>query len=716
MRALILVFFMITVTAIWGHRYKIRRHSRQSRYNIRRHSKPSIHTTCDVIKRRGICLFYDQFKQFVNIKRLNRKCCSDSDALKTAYIVTKNGDKIVKTCNGFFTPMEFDTCAIKGENFCPKCCKVNLCDVDNPCLNSGTCVPSEGGVSCSCPPTFPGIYCEKIDCNFDENYCTWKQSWDNSLYWIRRKGQTPTENTGPQNDHTGDGSYIYIEASVGHPNQTGMIESPEIIQSTATQCLSFWYHMFGKDMGDLNVYIKTNQTGLGDAVWTRGGNQGNVWKRGYVNLSQIPFLYSIVFEGIRGSDIKSDIALDDITFVEGVCQVNLCDVNQPCLNNGTCVPSEGGVSCSCPPTFPGIYCEKIDCNFDESYCGWKQLPDDIFDWTRNKGPTNSERTGPPNDHTGNGSYIYIEASNQVENDKARIESPEIIQSTSTQCLSFWYHMYGEDMGDLNVYIKTNQTGLGDAVFTRAGDQGNVWKRSYVNVSQISSAYSIVFEGVRGSDVESDIAIDDVTLVEGGCQVNLCDVDNPCLNNGTCVPSEGGVSCSCPPTFPGIYCEKIDCNFDESYCGWKQSSDDIFDWTRNNGPTNSGRTGPPNDHTGGGSYIYIEASNQVENDKARIESPEIIQPTSTQCLSFWYHMYGNTMGDLNVYIKTNQAGLGDAVFTRAGDMGDVWKQGYINLSQIPSSYSIVFEGVSGSDIRSDIAIDDVTLVQGDCPGV
>ncbi|XP_050394362.1 uncharacterized protein LOC130010380 [Patella vulgata] len=112
MRALILVFIMATVC---GHRNKI--HS---------YFKSSIQTHCDGVKLRGFCLFGDQLKQFVtgNTKRLTRKCCSDSDAMENAYIVTKNGDQIVKTLNGFFKPMEFDTCAIKGENFCAKCCEV----------------------------------------------------------------------------------------------------------------------------------------------------------------------------------------------------------------------------------------------------------------------------------------------------------------------------------------------------------------------------------------------------------------------------------------------------------------------------------------------------------------------------------------------------------------------------------------------------------------
>jgi len=34
------------------------------------------------------------------------------------------------------------------------------------------------------------------------------------------------------------------------------------------------------------------------------------------------------------------------------------------------------------------------------------------------------------------------------------------------------------------------------------------------------------------------------------------------------------------------------------CGWNQDTDDVFDWTRDNGGTLSSMTGPGRDHTTG----------------------------------------------------------------------------------------------------------------------
>lgn len=53
-------------------------------------------------------------------------------------------------------------------------------------------------------------------------------------------------------------------------------------------------------------------------------------------------------------------------------------------------------------------------------------------------------------------------------------------------------------------------------------------------------------------------------------------------------------------------------------------------------------------------MYIEASSpRTTGDAARLISP-LYQDNQAVCLSFWYHMYGNGIGTLNVYaqVRTN----------------------------------------------------------------
>ena len=164
------------------------------------------------------------------------------------------------------------------------------------------------------------------------------------------------------------GWYIYIETSFPRqPNDTARIHSPAITSNPSQfKCLSFWYHMYGSHIGQLNVYTKVGAQFLGP-VWSKSGTYGNQWWNGKIPLSnQSP--YQIVFEGVRGAGYQGDIALDDIEVSEGQCPATAnCDFESPISQL--------------------------------KFCGWNQYPGDNFDWSRGQGATTSLHTGPSSDHT-----------------------------------------------------------------------------------------------------------------------------------------------------------------------------------------------------------------------------------------------------------------------------------------------------------------------------
>lgn len=43
-------------------------------------------------------------------------------------------------------------------------------------------------------------------------------------------------------------------------------------------------------------------------------------------------------------------------------------------------------------------------------------------------------------------------------------------------------------------------------------------------------------------------------------------------------------------------ELMECDFEEGLCGWTQDNTDQMDWTRHQGPTDTGKTGPKYDHS------------------------------------------------------------------------------------------------------------------------
>ncbi|XP_018561994.1 uncharacterized protein LOC108904074 isoform X2 [Anoplophora glabripennis] len=167
---------------------------------------------------------------------------------------------------------------------------------------------------------------------------------------------------------------------------------------------------------------------------------------------------------------------------------------------------------------------KLFCDFEtEDICGWSHDLNHDFDWRREsyKTPSGSIGTGPSFDHTKgpgrDGYYMYIESSGRNENDTARLISPIFEKTDTDTCLEFFYHMFGATTGSLRVYVKTVgeswELDPNSAIFSKKGNQGDKWFRSYHPLGVISDEYQIIIEGVRGHSYVSDIAIDDVKVIE-----------------------------------------------------------------------------------------------------------------------------------------------------------------------------------------------------------
>ncbi len=159
------------------------------------------------------------------------------------------------------------------------------------------------------------------------------------------------------------------------------------------------------------------------------------------------------------------------------------------------------------------------------------------------------------------------------------------------------------------------------------------------------------------------------------------------------------------TFPWTY------DFDNGI-NLEQDTTDDGDWLLNSGSTPSANTGPLGDHTtGNGVYSYVEASTPNYPYKTFIcYTPTFdISNTPGRILSFWYHMYGSTIGDLTIHTVENDT-LFNPVFTISGDQGNQWHLANINLDSlnIGGPFKIAFIGFTGNSYYSDIAIDDILV--------
>jgi len=147
---------------------------------------------------------------------------------------------------------------------------------------------------------------------------------DNAEDWIvvDNMGNNGSTGTGPVYDHTiGDstGQYIYFETSTpcfGGDDEAWLMSILIDFDAYSEEQLTFWYHMYGANMGTL--YVEENTTGSWEILWELTGQQqtseGEAWREATVDLSDLSGQGSLRFKGVSGTGYTSDMALDDISF------------------------------------------------------------------------------------------------------------------------------------------------------------------------------------------------------------------------------------------------------------------------------------------------------------------------------------------------------------------------------------------------------------------
>lgn len=158
--------------------------------------------------------------------------------------------------------------------------------------------------------------------------------------------------------------------------------------------------------------------------------------------------------------------------------------------------------------------------------GWNnvQTVDDI-DWVVRQGYTPNGsfgQTGPAGDHTtGNGYYLYTEASS-CYNKAAWLVSPLFnFVSLSNPRLEFYYFMLGSGTGSINVQISTNggatwsTTNLFNVQGQQQTSQSAAWGHADISLAAYAGMSNIKLriKGTTGFNYASDMAIDDIRVYQ-----------------------------------------------------------------------------------------------------------------------------------------------------------------------------------------------------------
>ncbi len=149
--------------------------------------------------------------------------------------------------------------------------------------------------------------------SFEGGFGLWNQT-GGEIDWLRRKGWTPSSDTGPEGGFDGN-HYLYTEASHGNNNKTADVSAWFNLSGGSNATLSFFYSMYGEHMGRLEVLVSPDGANF-NTVFSRVGATGTVseWHLAQVDLSAYAGQFvMITFRSTTGPDYKSDIAIDMIS-------------------------------------------------------------------------------------------------------------------------------------------------------------------------------------------------------------------------------------------------------------------------------------------------------------------------------------------------------------------------------------------------------------------
>lgn len=144
---------------------------------------------------------------------------------------------------------------------------------------------------------------------------TWSNVDENRSDWLVYQGTTPTSFTGPSRMNSDN--YIYIE-SQDNCNLTSVVQliSACLQKDEMSVCaLSFDYHMYGQDIGLLEIEYSVDSINW-ISVWENAGDQGDMWQSAHVSIPGT-FDYGLIrFSATRKAQgLRGDMAIDNIKLI-----------------------------------------------------------------------------------------------------------------------------------------------------------------------------------------------------------------------------------------------------------------------------------------------------------------------------------------------------------------------------------------------------------------
>ncbi|XP_070451233.1 apical endosomal glycoprotein isoform X4 [Equus przewalskii] len=328
----------------------------------------------------------------------------------------------------------------------------------------------------------------------------------------------------------------------------------------------------------------------------------------------------------------------------------------------------------CSPTATSESDTEISCNFERDTCGWHISHLTDSHWHR------MESHGPGYDHTtGRGYFMLLDPTDPpARGPGAQLLTQPQVPAGSRECLSFWYHLHGPQIGTLRLVMRRDGE-VDTHLWSRSGTHGNRWHEAWATLHhQLDSGtkYQLLFEGLRNG-YHGTMALDDVAVRPGPCWA----------------PKR--------------------CSFEDSACGFSTRGQGL--WMRQTNATGHTAWGPRADHTtetAQGHYMVVNTSPQAlpRGHIASLTSEEHRPLAQPACLTFWYHLSLQNPGTLQVHVEEARR---RQVLSISAHGGFAWRLGSVDV-QAEQAWRVVFEAVAAGVEHSYIALDDLLLQDGPCP--
>ncbi|XP_067928262.1 MAM and LDL-receptor class A domain-containing protein 1-like [Watersipora subatra] len=538
---------------------------------------------------------------------------------------------------------------------------------------------------------------DEVSCSFDEAYgCGLRQRDNDNSNWDIRylvNGMQPGPSAGHgDSDIENDFSYLIFNPPEAHA--LARISWP--VKMAVPSCMAFWYYMDGTDVGSLQVYSREN------LIWQQFGSHGQEWMQVRVPLDAGE---GVDFIAQASSTLSGFITVDDVVVVEGSCPArSRCDTISEiqcydrCLNSST--RCNRAVDCFDLSDETGCGWE-IDCNFDalcSSYQITKAFGGYIWEWR-----SIDKYLSVPMPEGDWGAYTDLTS------------AP--FSLTQLSCLTFKYQLEGISSGNSELRVLLIEPVIKrESVLWRRSSSATLWTTGHVTLSPVDQPLvTVSFKALYGGNDGTTLSLDEIALIPGSCSLPACPGGFLCPYEEKCIAAgeqcDGVVHCS--GSFDERNCgdlaDKIDCDFDDDFCQWKVSREDLS-LLRTAGSTPLPNTGPSNDHTQNnwlGFYIYLSSTENPGT--AHLTSPSL-QLTSDHCLSFYYYMAGANIGILNL-TSSDTSGTRSLVNIDGPQSSPIWHKVKVTLS---AADELVLRFIFTSTGRyAHSSIDDITLRAGAC---